>query len=113
MSRDIQGDCLPPELLAQLVAIPEDPPEDFSCSICERVASNRWKHSPRDFERPPICKSCENVTGYSWNGGARHRTKPAGGSHRDRRNAIRIDALADAIAHEATRQKWSPRYGRS
>jgi hypothetical protein len=97
---------LPAELLAQLSCLPEEPAADFQCAICERVASNRFNYSPRDYERPPICKSCESVSGYSWNGGARQRTKPKGGTFRDRREALRIDALADAIAHEACRQNW-------
>lgn len=104
--------ALPSELLEQLVALPEKPPEDFSCAICGQVATNRWNHSPRDYERPPICKSCENITGYSWNGGVKYRTKPTGGTHRDRREAIRIGAIADAISQEANRQKWSAEYGR-
>jgi len=104
---------LPPELLAQLSAVPEVPPEDFSCAVCGRLATNQWIYSPRDYERPPICKSCESVKGYAWNGGPQHRTKPSGGTHRDRREAIRIDALADAIAAEANQQHWSARYGRA
>ena len=98
---------LPAELLAQLSCLPEEAPSDFVCAICERGASNRFNYSPRDYERPPICKSCENVNGYSWTGSARFRTKPSGGSFRDRREAVRIDALADAIAHEANRMKWN------
>lgn len=94
---------LPPELLAQLIAVPENAPEDFSCVICGHVATNQWNYSPRDYERPPICKSCENIIGYSWTGAARTRTKPTGGTFRDRREAIRIAAIADAIADEATR----------
>jgi len=92
---------LPQAVLDQLSALPEDRPDDFTCAICVEQASNRWNHSPKDYERPPICKCCETITGWRWNGGAYRRTPPKGGSFRDRRNAMRIDALADALAKEA------------
>jgi len=107
------SEALPPELLAQLSCLPEEPPADFTCVICEREATNRWNYSPRDFERPPVCKSCETVTGYAWTGQSRHRTKPTGGTHRDKHEALRIDALADAIAEAATRRQWENKHGRA
>ena len=106
-------ECLPQEVLDQLSALPEDPPADFQCAICGCGASNKFNRSPRDYERPPVCKSCEEITGYSWNGGAMRRTKPTGGSHRDKRNALRIAALSDALVHECNRQKWSAKNGRA
>jgi hypothetical protein len=102
---------LPPELIAQLSALPENAPDDFTCAVCKRAATNRWNYSPRDFERPPVCKSCEAIKGYNHTG-ARYRTKPSGGTFRDRRNAIRIDALADALSDEAAKQNWSIHYDR-
>ena len=101
---------LPPEVIAQLSVMPEDKPEDFTCAICGNAASNKWNWSPKDYERPPICKQCETVTGYAWHGAARHRTKPRGGSSHDRRNAMRIGALADAIAKEATRKQGDAKH---
>lgn len=98
---------LPPELLAQLSALPEQAPEDFTCVICQCRASNRWRMSPKEYERPPICRVCERSNGRSWNGGLRQRTTPSGGSFRDRSNALRIAALADEIDHECRRQIWS------
>lgn len=91
----------------------EDQPADFVCAICEHPASNRFHWSPRDYERPPICKSCETVAGYNWTGAARHRTRPTGGTHRDKREALRIGALADALAQEATSMQWSAKHGRA
>lgn len=91
----------------------DEPPADFKCAICKRAVSNRWNYSAKTFEHPPICKSCETVTGYSWTGAARHRTKLSGGTHRDKHQALRIDALADAIAQEANRQIWSPHHARA
>lgn len=85
--------------------------EDFVCAICQQVATNRYNWRPRDYERPPVCKSCETISGYSWNGSARHRTKPSGGTFRDQREAMRIGALADAISAEAHQQHWSRQYG--
>ena len=98
---------LPPEVLSQLSAMPEEAPADFECAVCGHVASNRWNYSPRNYERPPVCRSCETVSGYSWTGQAKHRTMPSGGTYRDRREAMRIGALADAISDEAKRQQWS------
>ncbi|HEV7340826.1 MAG TPA: hypothetical protein VGN68_04270 [Sphingopyxis sp.] len=89
----------------------EDPPADFTCAICEREASNRFHWSPRDYERPPVCKSCESLTGYSWTGAARRRTAPTGGTARDKRDAMRIGALADAIGQLAARQQWEVQHG--
>ena len=105
-------DYLPPELLSQLSYMPEEAPADFACAICGQHISNRWNYSPRDYERPPICHSCENISGYDWAGRPKLRTFPKGGTHRDRRQVMRIGALADAIAHEATHQQWSERHGR-
>ena len=102
--------ALPPEVLAQLSCIPEEAAADFTCAICQREVTNRWNYSPRDYERPPVCKSCETVSGYSWTGAVKFRTMPTGGSFRDRREALRIGALADALADEANRQKWSTRH---
>lgn len=108
----MSGD-LPPEVLEQLSCIPEDAPEDFTCVICNKLASNRFNWSPRDFERPPICRVCETISGYSWTGAARHYAKPTGGTFRDRREAMRINALAEALATAATRQEWSRKHGYS
>lgn len=104
---------LPPELLEQLSCLPEEAPADFTCVICRREATNRWHWRPREYERPPVCTSCETFTGYSWTGAARKRTSPTGGTFRDRREALRIGALADALAEEANRQTWENRHGRA
>lgn len=102
---------LPAELLAELSCLPEEAPADFTCAICRAVASNRWHYSPRDYERPPICRSCETHTGFDWTGRAIHRSNPSGGTHRDKREAHRIAALADAIAQEAHQQVWRRTHG--
>ena len=91
----------------------EAPPPDFECAICGRQCSNRWNYSPRNFERPPVCNACENISGFSWTGAPKQRVRPTGGTHHDRRNAIRIAALADAIGQEAAHQEWSNRHGRT
>lgn len=81
----------------------------FTCAICGKKPSI-WP-CDRDPEIAPICKECERVSGYDWAGRARYRTKPTGGSFMDRRNAVRILALADELAQTAKRIKWSPIYG--
>lgn len=91
----------------------EEPPADFVCAICEREQSNRFNWRARDYERPPVCKECEAVKGHSWAGRTQFRMKPSAGAFRDRQNAIRIDALADAIAHTANQQIWDKKYGRA
>lgn len=92
---------LPAELLSELSYAPEEKPEPFVCAICSREASNRWNWSPRDYERPPICKGCE----------ACYRVqRPRGGSFRDRREAMRLYAIAEALATEATQIEWRTKY---
>ena len=105
-----QHDDFPPELTAQLSALPEGRPADFKCAICGHVATNKWNDSPRDYERPPICMRCEHHAGYMWNGRTKLRTMPKGGTYHDKRQALRIGALADAISDEATQQTWSDQY---
>lgn len=96
---------LPPELIAQLSVVPELVPTDFTCAICQREATNCWNWSPKDYERAPVCKSCERGhTGWPFRRGVQ---PPKHGSFRDRREAVRIFALADALHDEAARMDWN------
>jgi hypothetical protein len=84
---------------------------DFTCVICRRDVDQRWgpRSGPR-VEIAPICVSCETVKYYAWNGGARCRSAIKSGSVLDRRNANRIEAIADALASEANKIQWSHRH---
>mgnify|MGYP001758574395 FL=1 len=76
---------------------------DFCCVICERKVNTRWCSVGRDEEVPPVCRYCERQ--YAEGVG-----KPAAGSFRDRRNAMRIYALAEALHTAAMRIQWSTQY---
>lgn len=100
---------LPAEVIAQLSCIPA---EDFVCAICQRNVDRRWNPKDANEEFPPICRNCETLSHYGPYGQPRHRTRPTAGSFRDRRMALRIGALADALVELAANQKWSKPHGR-
>lgn len=81
------------------------PPADFICIACECNVDRRW-WQPRDRTRslPPICSYCEHhyTTGIG---------KPTHGSFMDRRNAMRIAALAECLRGTAAAKEWGSRYG--
>ena len=103
------GEYFPPELVAQLRSMPEP---DFDCVVCGHTVKCAWNPRGKDRQIPPICNSCERINGYAWHGRARHRTGATRGFWMDRRNAMRIDALADALAQEANHQQWRMKHGR-
>ena len=76
---------------------------DFCCVVCERNVNTRWNHVGRDEELAPVCRWCEreHTAGVG---------SPAAGSFRDRRNTMRIYALADALHTAAMRITWSAEY---
>ena len=76
---------------------------DFCCAICERKVSTRFCSVGRDEELAPVCRWCERD--YAEGTG-----KPTVGSFRDRRNAIRIYVLAEALHTAAMRIQWSTQY---
>lgn len=84
-------------------------PADFTCAICQKAASNRWNWSAKDYERPPICKCCERGR-TGWPHSRRNAQPPSHGQFRDRREAMRLFAVADALAEEAARTTWSKAY---
>lgn len=98
---------LPPQILAELTAWTEP---DFTCACCNQLIICRW--NPRGWGRqiPPVCNDCERVSGFDWTGRPRLRGWPSGGSYMDRRNAVRILALADNLAALANRIEWSQRH---
>lgn len=86
-------------------ALPTNDHEDFTCAICQRRIEMRWNFGRSDAILPPICLSCERL----YTEGVR---APSAGAFRDRRNAVRILALAEAINSEVGRQQWEARHGR-
>jgi hypothetical protein len=72
---------------------------DFTCVVCQRNIEMRWNHLGRNQILPPLCAICESR--YSEGIG-----RPAHGAFRDRREAIRIYALAEALHCEAAQKKW-------
>lgn len=76
---------------------------DFCCVICERQVSTRWSSVGPTEEQSPVCRYCEGQF-------AQGVGKPTAGSFRDRRNAIRIYALAEALRTAAMRIHWSTQY---
>lgn len=76
---------------------------DFCCAVCKRTVSTRWSHVGPDEELPPVCRYCERTLTEGVG-------KPAAGSFRDRRNTMRIYALAEALHAAAMRIQWSTQY---
>lgn len=80
----------------------------FVCAICERMQDDPYASVRRGPDRaiPPICRYCEGDF-------TRGKGRPHGGSFRDRREVMRIFALAEALLRAATTKQWSKQYGRS
>lgn len=95
---------LPEFVLAQLSIRPG---ADFVCAICQHNIEMRWNPKGPRANIPPLCWSCENESGYDWAGRARNRSKPSGGNFLDRRKAVQILALAEAIEQQANRVKYA------
>lgn len=76
----------------------------FFCAICQRQICLRWNPRGRGSEIAPICRYCEGE--YTRGVGA-----PTHGSFRDRREVMRLGALAEALRSLATRKEWERRHG--
>lgn len=78
--------------------------DDFTCVICQHRIWMRWNVVGPGEQIPPVCRSCES-----------HYAKGAGqtmaGSFRDRREAIRLFAVAEALHCAAKQIQWSIDYG--
>jgi len=78
---------------------------DFVCVVCRRDIEMRWhRRNGRDRVVPPVCRHCESTYGSR---------PPQAGDFMDRRKAVQVSALAEALRTAAAHQKWGGPYGRS
>ena len=87
--------------------------ESFICGICLHEADNRFSWRIQDQSIPPICKRCEMEwsTYTGWHGRGHDKGKVTSGALRDRREARRLFAVAEALEHIANRQEWTQKHG--
>lgn len=76
----------------------------FVCVICERDVVDYFDRNGRDRPISPICRSCEGH--YS-------DRAPSHGAFMDRRNTVRLSAIANALHGIASCMDWERRYGRA
>lgn len=72
----------------------------FRCAICDREIRDYPGRNGRDRHLAPVCRVCEHY----W---TERVGKPAGGSFMDRRKAMQITALAEALHSKAASIQWS------
>jgi hypothetical protein len=76
----------------------------FCCAICERDIRDWPNRKGRDRHVEPICRICERW----WT----ERTgKPQGGSMMDRRKALHLLALSNALHNTASIAQWNASHG--
>ena len=76
----------------------------FQCAICERDIKDFPDRNGRDRHLDPLCRACERT----WT----ERTgKPQAGSMMDRRKAMHVLALANAIHNTAAVSQWNATHG--
>jgi hypothetical protein len=73
----------------------------FTCAICKRDVRVRDSYGGRYKQLAPICTLCERDFGGP---------EPLAGSFRDRRRAVQISALSQALHDRAAQKEWSKRY---
>lgn len=73
--------------------------EAFFCPICERTIEQNWNFVGPHMTIAPICSICE------WRYTERV-ARPKAGAFRDRRIAMQIYALAEALHCAAMRIRW-------
>jgi hypothetical protein len=69
----------------------------FFCSICNRDVFDFASRNGRDRHIPPVCRSCERHYG---------ERSPSSGAFMDRRLAVQVSALANALAGIASCMEW-------
>jgi len=74
----------------------------FTCVICERDVVDYAIRNGRDKHLAPLCRSCEHHYGDR---------SPTAGAFMDRRLAVQVAALANALCNKAHCIEWGRRYG--
>lgn len=74
---------------------------DFTCTICERCVENRFPGPRQTQSFPPVCRYCETQWGSR---------QPDYGAFKDRRVAVQISAVANAL-ESAARVRHYKEYG--
>jgi hypothetical protein len=72
----------------------------FVCAICESEIRDFPNRNGRDRHLSPVCRYCEGF----W---TERVGKPSGGSFMDRRKAMHILALSEALHSKARSIEWS------
>lgn len=78
----------------------------FHCAICEREIRDFPNRNGRDRHLEPLCRMCE----HTWTEGTGH---PNDGAMMDRRKALQVLALSNALHNAVAVIKWSASYGRA
>jgi len=75
----------------------------FKCAICEREVRDYPYRKGRDRHLEPICRLCERW----W---TERCGRPTEGTMMDRRKAMHVVALANALHNIASVQQWEQKY---
>ncbi len=78
----------------------------FVCAICEREVRDYAFRVGRDRHLAPVCKLCEHM----WTEGT---GRPKDGSMMDRRKAMQIIALSNALHNSAALREYEAKHGRA
>jgi hypothetical protein len=76
----------------------------FVCAICEREVRDYPNRRGPDRSLDPVCRYCEKY----W---TERVGKPAFGSFMDRRRAMQVSALSEALHTKARHKQWSSSHG--
>ena len=78
----------------------------FVCGICEREVRDWPGRDGRHRNVEPICLRCEHI----WTD---RIGRPQAGAFMDRRKAMHVIALSNALHNEASVKQWEARHGRA
>lgn len=96
------GDYSPMTLTSEKMEPDYGPRLLFNCAICQRDIRDYEFRKGRDRHIAPICKYCEGEYGDR---------APMAGAFMDRRLAVQVSALANALNSRAHMINWRRLYG--